>query len=396
MSWAVARAPTPPLRNACDICAAQNGGMAAASLARSLPRIEVEPSSNPQHQATSAGVRPRSPRAGRPMAGGRAFGALASRSRKHCLWVAANFTTDVRCRSLAAIVAAHRRARAATFNLLALEIQVCARPQTHLHPRPRRPRTDAAAAWRARARRRARGCCGRSRDHLRRHDRRDRHSRHRRSRRRRRHRRVQTRCVRSEGGRHASRCGSAGARDSPHALHKRARGSVRARHADCAAVRTAPPCAALRLALQGLPTPRPTVADSSAFARARVQVRERQLCSPGRIAAARTAAQIVGAAPFTKPQSGGAIGGEFGAVARSAGVRRAHRSASGCRAAHGPRALFLTHPAPGAGACGSRRPPSKRHPCSSRQSAQLPWGAPPNAVSARRHAPPTPRCCVLA
>eukprot|EP00966_Prymnesium_polylepis_P141940 3277609-Prymnesium_polylepis.1 len=47
--------------------------------------------------------------------------------RKHCLWVAANFTTNVRCRSLATIVAAHQRARAATFNLLALEIQVCAR-----------------------------------------------------------------------------------------------------------------------------------------------------------------------------------------------------------------------------------------------------------------------------
>eukprot|EP00966_Prymnesium_polylepis_P092194 2134496-Prymnesium_polylepis.1 len=68
MSRVVARAPTPPLRNACDICAAQDGGMAAASLARILPRNEREPSSNPHHQATSAGVRPRSLRAGRPMA----------------------------------------------------------------------------------------------------------------------------------------------------------------------------------------------------------------------------------------------------------------------------------------------------------------------------------------
>eukprot|EP00966_Prymnesium_polylepis_P126989 2937056-Prymnesium_polylepis.1 len=50
------------------------------------------------------------------MAQTRAFSALASSSKKHCLWVAANFLTDVRsltdvrCRSLAAIVAAHRRA----------------------------------------------------------------------------------------------------------------------------------------------------------------------------------------------------------------------------------------------------------------------------------------------
>eukprot|EP00966_Prymnesium_polylepis_P084850 1964588-Prymnesium_polylepis.1 len=39
MPWAVTRAPTPPLRNACAICAAQNGGMAAASLARTLPGV---------------------------------------------------------------------------------------------------------------------------------------------------------------------------------------------------------------------------------------------------------------------------------------------------------------------------------------------------------------------
>ena len=239
MSWAVARAPTPPLRNACDICAAQNGGMAAASLARILPRIEMEPSSNPQPQATSAGVRPRSPRSGRPMARTRAFGALASSSRKHCLWVAANFTTDVRCRSLAAIVAAHRRARAATFNLLALEIQVCARPQTHLHPHPRCPRTDAAAAWRAHARRRARGCCGRSRDHLRRRDRRDRHCRHRRSRRHRRHRHVQTRC--SQRGRPARLQVRLGRRTRFPARPAQARPWQRPR-APCGSRRRAQPC----------------------------------------------------------------------------------------------------------------------------------------------------------
>jgi hypothetical protein len=52
MSWAVARAPTPPLRNAWNVCAARNGGIAAASSATILPRNEREPSSNPEHQAT--------------------------------------------------------------------------------------------------------------------------------------------------------------------------------------------------------------------------------------------------------------------------------------------------------------------------------------------------------
>eukprot|EP00966_Prymnesium_polylepis_P143246 3306558-Prymnesium_polylepis.1 len=58
-----------------------------------------------------------------------AFGALASSSRKHCLCAAANFITDVRCRSPAAIVTAHRRSRAATFDLFALQIQVPSNPR---------------------------------------------------------------------------------------------------------------------------------------------------------------------------------------------------------------------------------------------------------------------------
>eukprot|EP00966_Prymnesium_polylepis_P012760 293411-Prymnesium_polylepis.1 len=89
------------------------------------------------------------------------------------------------------------------------------------------------------------------------------------------------------------------------------------------------------------------------------------------MASARTAVQFVGAAPSIQPPSGSAIG----AVPLDPQVRAAptHRSASGCHVAHcSPRTLILTQPAPSAGACGARRLPSKRHSCSSRQSAQLP------------------------
>ena len=74
--------------------------------------------------------------------------------------------------------------------------------------------------------------------------------------------------------------------------------------------------------------------------------------------------------------------------ARSAGARRAHRSASRCHVTHSPRTLILTQPAPSAGACGVRRLPSKRHPCSSRQSAQLPPARPRMRCARGATAPP--------
>ena len=104
-------------------------------------RNERELSSNPRWQAASAGVRPRSPRAGRPMARNCAFGALASSNKNHWLVGWSPILTDVRCRSPAAIVAAHRRSRVPFWTITGRRPEVCAHTQTYA-----RTATDATAA----------------------------------------------------------------------------------------------------------------------------------------------------------------------------------------------------------------------------------------------------------
>jgi hypothetical protein len=127
-----------------------------------------------------------------------------------------------------------------------------------------------------------------------------------------------------------------------------ARGSACARRVTCAAAR--------RFAAGRGPW---LVLTLSAFARPHAQVRERHLRPRPRCH--RAASQVVGAAPPVRPPSGGATGGEFGALPLDPQVRAIHPCSSGCRAARSPRALVLTQPAPTTGACGVRRLPSKRH-----------------------------------